>query len=128
MQFTSLGPAFAAMLSLVVALPAWTSEPVMSDRIAALSDVNQRMALAGMFNGTGKTCRVVRRAFYQGKDANGVGYFNVSCEIDASRTMEDYVLVMQNGEKGGVRVMDCLRARMLSKTACWEKISPVRSP
>lgn len=95
----------------------------MSDRIAALSDVNQRMALAGMFNGTGKTCRVVRRAFYQGKDANGVGYFNVACEIDAARTMEDFVMVMPNTEKGGVRVMDCLRARMISKTACWEKIA-----
>jgi uncharacterized protein (DUF1786 family) len=102
------------------------AEPVMSDRIAALSDINQRMALAGMFNGTGKTCRVVRRAFYQGKDVNGVGYFNVSCEIDAARTMEEYVLVMQNGEKGGVRVMDCQRARMLSKTACWEKIAAGR--
>lgn len=126
MGFTSVQIVLVASLSLFASSVAAQSEPAMSDRIAALSDVNQRMALAGMFNGTGKTCRVVRRAFYQGKDANGVGYFNVSCEIDAARTMEDFVLIMQNGEKGGVRVVDCLRGRMLSKTACWEKIAAGR--
>lgn len=98
----------------------------MSERIAALSDVNQRMALAGMFNGTGKTCRVVRRAFYQGRDANGAGYWNVACEIDAARTLADYVLIMPNTEKGGVRIVDCMRARMITRTACWDKLDAGR--
>jgi hypothetical protein len=119
-----LMPLALAAACLAAASPPLSAEPVFSDRIAALSDLNQRRALAGFFQGTGKTCRVVRRAFYQGKDAKGVGYFNVACEIDAARTMADYVLVMANTPSGGVRIMECLRARMITQTPCWQKLVP----
>lgn len=107
-------------LILTVVLGAGVSSAVANpaqDRLAAMPEVERSEALAVFVESGGHPCRTVARTFFQGEDAKGNVFWNVTCAGD-----ESYVVVIKNDVPGSTRVMSCRRLRAVAGADCFKKL------
>ena len=87
------------------------------DRLAAMPEVERSEALAVFVGSGGYSCRTVARTFFQGEDAKGNVFWNVTCAGS-----ESYVVVIKNDVPGSTRVMTCRRLRAVAGADCFKKL------
>jgi hypothetical protein len=112
------GLVLAVLLSLVwdvAPLPLWANPA--QDRLAAMPEVERSEALAVFVESGGHSCRTVARTFFQGEDAKGNVFWNVTCAGG-----ESYVVVIKNDVPGSTRVMSCRRLRAVAGADCFKKL------
>lgn len=112
------GLVLAVLLALVwdvAPLPLWANPA--QDRLAAMSEVERSEALAVFIESGGHSCRTVARTFFQGEDAKGNVFWNVTCAGG-----ESYVVVIKNDVPGSTRVMSCRRLRAVAGADCFKKL------
>ena len=87
------------------------------DRLAAMPELERSEALAVFIESGGHPCRTVARTFFQGEDAKGNVFWNVTCAGG-----ESYVVVIKNDVPGSTRVMSCRRLRAVAGADCFKKL------
>lgn len=105
------------MLLVIVGLgasAAWANPA--QDRLASMPEVERSEALAVFIESGGHSCRTVARTFFQGEDAKGNVFWNVTCAGG-----ESYVVVIKNDVPGSTRVMNCRRLRAAAGAECFKK-------
>ena len=112
------GLVLAVLLALVWdvgPLPLWANPA--QDRLAAMPELERSEALAVFVESGGHPCRTVARTFFQGEDAKGNVFWNVTCAGG-----ESYVVVIKNDVPGSTRVMSCRRLRAVAGSDCFKKL------
>ena len=87
------------------------------DRLAAMPELERSEALAVFVESGGHPCRTVARTFFQGEDAKGNVFWNVTCAGG-----ESYVVVIKNDVPGSTRVMSCRRLRAVAGADCFKNL------